>query len=505
MNLDALFNNILTSGIKLADPETSRKIRILNLFHLVFIMAAPLLGLFFFYVGAIRLFYAAIAAGLFMVSSLLLLRRLKDLLRCGNYAIFIFWVTLFVIAWNTGAITYDGVITPSWILNAGLILFAIFLNGYLWGTVWSVVVFVQTGVVIYLFRAGYLFPNLIPPEIGPLYYLGTFMVALLATLLFAFLFEKEKEDALIRERGKSEALRESKRYIDDILERSPVPTFILDRNHRVIQWNHACRDLTGIAASDVLGKEVWEGFHVDERGSMADILLGDPSSISESSEETASRTESGWYEMEMFLPGVKGGIRAVITAAPIMDAGGAIRGAIQTVQEIRAPAVGTGLLSNELLSQAGESATIPVFKVDSQAKITFWNHACESVFGFRSEEMLGRSAMNLISKRYRSLFKDTILKAFKGEPFSDKAWKCYTSKEKPVYVLVRGYVFDGAEGGGKECVIISSNITDLRMRMKKLELYAAESKEKLKSLSEEYDLLKKNIATFIRKKDDGSS
>ncbi|MBW1887773.1 MAG: hypothetical protein JRI52_05410, partial [Deltaproteobacteria bacterium] len=59
-----------------------------------------------------------------------------------------------------------------------------------------------------------------------------------------------------------------------------------------------------------------------------------------------------------------------------------------------------------------------------------------------------------------------------------------------------------ADGRGKECVVVNTDITALRLKLRKLQLYAAESKERFKNLSEEYDLLKKNIATFIRKKDD---
>ena len=39
MNLDALLDDLLTSGVTLADPERIRKLRVLNTVHLVFIMS----------------------------------------------------------------------------------------------------------------------------------------------------------------------------------------------------------------------------------------------------------------------------------------------------------------------------------------------------------------------------------------------------------------------------------------------------------------------------------
>ncbi|NTV34936.1 MAG: PAS domain-containing protein, partial [Deltaproteobacteria bacterium] len=253
MNLDTLFNNLLTSGIGLSDSETLRKLRILNTFHLVVIMAAPLLGLFYFYAGALILFYLTIFTGLLMISSFLLLRKTRSLFLGGHFAISILWAFLFLVSWNTGAITFEGVIHPTWILNGSLILLAVLIMGYLHGSLWTMAIFLQVGIVVYLYQLRFQFPNLLPMEMTALYHLGTFMIGFLVLVLFAFLFEREREEALLREEGKAQALRESKKYIDDILERSPVPTFIIDRSHRVVQWNPACQTLTGISAREILG------------------------------------------------------------------------------------------------------------------------------------------------------------------------------------------------------------------------------------------------------------
>ena len=45
-------------------------------------------------------------------------------------------------------------------------------------------------------------------------------------------------------------------------------------------------------------------------------------------------------------------------------------------------------------------------------------------------------------------------------------------------------------------------MTELALRLRQAEMEVAEAKEKLKSVSEEHDLLKRNLATFIRGKDD---
>jgi len=33
----------------------------------------------------------------------------------------------------------------------------------------------------------------------------------------------------------------------------PVPTFVIDRDHRIIYWNRACEELTGYSRHEMVG------------------------------------------------------------------------------------------------------------------------------------------------------------------------------------------------------------------------------------------------------------
>jgi len=502
MNLDSLFDNLLTSGIRLSDPETVRKVKIFNLFHLGVIAFTPLAGFFYFYIGAPSLAYASFVACLLTISALLAMRKTRNLVMGGNYAVLILWATVLYISWHTGAVTYEGVIDPSWTLNAGLILLAILLTGYFWGTIWTILVFVEKGIVVYLYLNRYPFPNLIPYEISAAYHLGTFLVSLLMILSLAFLFEKEREEALAREGEKSQALRESKRYIDDVLERSPIPTFILDRAHRVVQWNLACETMTGVAAQEILGHKVWDGFNIDDRGSVADMILEDAASIEEHyGDFIKSKTANGWYELEMPLPALNGVKRVSITAAPILDNQGMLRGAIQTIQETKPSFIETVQGDDGQWGPLSEVFVSPVYKVDSEGTLTFWNHACEKHFGYQSSQVVGKNVFTLVSRRYRPVLRETLAKTLNGGPSSQKALKYKSREGKAVYVLARIFPIEMTDGERREFAVVNSDITALRLRLKEAELQAAESKERLKSLTNEYDLLKKNIASMIRKKE----
>jgi PAS domain S-box-containing protein len=306
------------------------------MFELVFVIVAPLLGLFYLSIGALLLFYISVIAGLTGLGVMLVLRLTKNLTLSSNLAVFILWVVLIIIRWNSGGLSPEGLIPLSWVWNAVLILLAIFLTGYMWGTIWACLVFMESGLSVTLFRTGHHFVNLIPPEISPVYSLGFYLTGLLAILLFAFLFERERDDASVREQEKTKMLLDSRRYLENILERLPVPTFVLDNRHRVVEWNRACHELTGIAPREILGKPVWEGFSLDEEGSMADKLLDNPDVLYEKySESIISMTDSGSFSVEALLPKLKDGVRASIRAAPILDEDGRVKGAIQIIQDIQ--------------------------------------------------------------------------------------------------------------------------------------------------------------------------
>jgi PAS domain S-box-containing protein len=363
-------------------------------------------------------------------------------------------------------------------------------------------VFLEGGLALILYQNDYLFANLIPPEISPIYSFGFYLTGLLGSLLFAFLYEKERDDARTREEEKSRMLMDSARYIERILERLPVATFVLDNSHRVVQWNRACHELTGVSSQEIIGKRVWEGFSLDEDGSMADKLLANPDVLHEKySDSIVSMTDSGSFSVDTMLPNLKGGMHAVVRAAPILDQDGGVQGAIQTIQEISEheenSASGPGSVDGSI-----EDAAYPVFKVDSKGKICGWNRSCEDSLGYPSSQMLGKDALSFVSKTYRNKFRAAIVQVFKGESFGNMEWKYYTAKEEPIYVLARGFPAYEPSGNIQECIIINTDITDIKLRMKKLGRGALEIKEKFKKLVEEHNLLKKNIASFIRKREE---
>jgi len=55
-------------------------------------------------------------------------------------------------------------------------------------------------------------------------------------------------------------LRRNHEYLELILDKNPMPIFVVDKEGRVVLWNIACENLTGISKDEIVGKYPREGF-----------------------------------------------------------------------------------------------------------------------------------------------------------------------------------------------------------------------------------------------------
>jgi PAS domain S-box-containing protein len=137
-----------------------------------------------------------------------------------------------------------------------------------------------------------------------------------------------------------EALRESEQILAQIVMGSPVPTFVIDKNHRTTHWNKALEDTTGIKGNEIIGtKKQWKAFYSIERPTMADLIV-----------DSATEDEILSYYGNKILKstGIVNAIAAedyfsemsgegrwlFFTAAPLMNSAGETSGAVETLQDI---------------------------------------------------------------------------------------------------------------------------------------------------------------------------
>ncbi len=481
-------------------PEAERRILFLAAFEVVFVAASAGLGLFFYHLGALSLAYTGFLFSLLGVGLLVILRLTGSLPIAGSGAVFVLWAFLFAVRYQTGATSGEGLALLNWIWNGVVILLAVYVSGYRGGAVWASLVFLETGVGVYLYQKGQAFPNLIPMEVLHVYSLGSYLTGLLVLMLFAFLFERERHEALEREKQKARTIRDSAEYFEGVLKRSPVPTFVIDRKHRVVQWNRACEVLTGVSEEDVLGKRAWEGFAMDEGGSLADRLIDDPRSIpARFKEKILSSSESGTFALETYLPKLKGGMRTILNASLITDLDGRVLAAIQTVQDPRECGSKSGLMSP---ARGGlmEWSPFPLFEIDARGMISSWSKACEGLLGYGPVQAVELNPLSLVARAHQVSFKEAVVEAIKQNRPSEMACQLLRLDGRPIEALIGFRPSPRGGDGPPGCVVAIADVTKLSQRVKTMEREVTETREKLRRLSEDYDLLKGNIATLVRQK-----
>jgi PAS domain S-box-containing protein len=147
---------------------------------------------------------------------------------------------------------------------------------------------------------------------------------------------KDHEASLEQAQG---ALMESEQLLYSILEGSPIPTFVIGKDHRIIYWNKALQELTGIPAKEVTGtSQQWRAFYSEERPSLADVLVDQtiqdiPRWYSEKCRKS-KLIEEAYEATDFFAELGNGGKWLRFTAAIIRDSAGNVRGAVETLEDI---------------------------------------------------------------------------------------------------------------------------------------------------------------------------
>jgi PAS domain S-box-containing protein len=219
--------------------------------------------------------------------------------------------------------------------------------------------------------------------------------------------------------------------LNAIIEESPIPQFVIDRNHTILYWNHALAVYSGIAADEMVGTDHhWKAFYPARRPCMADLLIdGSRDRIPEWYPDNYARSSliEDAFEATDFFPRMgKDGVWLHFTAGLIKNRNGDIIGAVESLEDITDEKNAELDLSrkNEELQAAYEQLTateeelrasyddlaesqrtleykdltlnaiieespVPQFVIDRNHTILYWNHALAVYSGIAADEMVG--------------------------------------------------------------------------------------------------------------------
>ena len=131
------------------------------------------------------------------------------------------------------------------------------------------------------------------------------------------------------------ALRESEHRLANFIDFLPDATLVIDREGKVIAWNKAVEEMTGIKAENMLGKDNYEyalPFYGERRPILVDLAFKPPEEIAKNPEV---KREGLSLAAETYFPMVRGSEAYLYEKASILrDSKGNIIGAIESIRDI---------------------------------------------------------------------------------------------------------------------------------------------------------------------------
>ncbi len=218
-------------------------------------------------------------------------------------------------------------------------------------------------------------------------------------------------------------LQEQKFFSDSLIQNSAVATFVLGFDHRVIIWNKACEELTGVQAASMLGtSSQWKPFYRNPRQTLADLVLDGTTGDLAGRYEKYSRSTlvqnglhaEGWYE------GLNGRDRYIIfDAAPIHHSNGSLIAVIETLQDVTEQKNAEALLagSEAKLRTIIETEPECVKLVSVDGTILEINKAgLDMIEAERPEQAMGASIFQLVVPEHHPALREHLERAIKEGP-----------------------------------------------------------------------------------------
>ena len=199
-----------------------------------------------------------------------------------------------------------------------------------------------------------------------------------------------------------EELQANRSRLADIVTFLPDATLAIDKEKRIIIWNKAIEEMTGIPAVEMMGKGDYAysiPFYGEARPQLMDLVFLDREEIEARYSYIIREGDS--LTAEAFCNALYNNKGAWIfaKASPLHDQSGNIIGAIESIRDItEQKQAEKALKENESRMRAiTDSAQDAILMMDSEGRISYWNPAAERILGYTSAEAIGQNLHALIA------------------------------------------------------------------------------------------------------------
>ncbi len=199
----------------------------------------------------------------------------------------------------------------------------------------------------------------------------------------------------------NEALTDINRQLNDIVEFLPDATCVIGDNDRVIAWNRAMEEMSGVRKEDMIGKEDYAGaipFYGKRRLHLSDLLDRGDADLEATYKDL--KRKGAVLTAEAYVPCVYDGKGAhvFVASAPLFDAQGERVGAIESIRNITEQKEAEEALrrSEAKYRELVENANSIILRRDRTGNVTFFNEFAQRFFGYSEQEILGKNVLGTI-------------------------------------------------------------------------------------------------------------
>ncbi|MFA6411089.1 MAG: PAS domain S-box protein [Syntrophales bacterium] len=203
-----------------------------------------------------------------------------------------------------------------------------------------------------------------------------------------------------------EALKKSERRLADIIDFLPDATCVFDVRGKVITWNRAMEEMTGVSKNDMLGqgdRAHTIPFYGERRKCLLDLIDGSDKDIEAKYQHV--RREGSIIHGEAFAPTLYGGRGAHIrmTGTPLCDTDGNRVGAIESIRDITRSKV-----IEDQLRQANKMEALGTLAAGIAHD---FNNILGGMIGYTEMSLLHIGTGNSLLKRYLEQIRSGIHRA----------------------------------------------------------------------------------------------
>ena len=193
-------------------------------------------------------------------------------------------------------------------------------------------------------------------------------------------------------------------FHDAIVDFLPDATFVIDREGKVIAWNRAMEEMTGVKAADILGKGNYEyalPFYGERRPILIDHLLKPQGDVGAKYRKVERK--GALLVAEAYMPALKGGdVYLFLTASILHDSKGNIVGAIESMRDIteRRRVEEALALAEEKYRGIFENAIEGIYQTTVEGRCIDANPALAGILGYDSPEELMSTLTDISRQLY---------------------------------------------------------------------------------------------------------